>query len=294
MVIKSWQDQDALEQLAEIQRNGEVIEGVIRSIKPMKLPVLVDGKSVSKETTALLVALPGGVTGYCPAEEFRERVFRSYNQYVSRKESFVITRIDLDNNMALLSANKAAEIERGEFWDTITELVEQGTLEETEFEATINGRNPKNGNIHLRISGQDAYMFSNEWSWRSREIIDPQQGEVIKVKVVLFDKELGQVRVSRRLALPDPRDYLKTLNTNDIIAGRIESIHPIHGLYIEVENNVVLKGSRIKSLEKPEVGDYVSCRVQRIDTEKREGRVLILGYPRGKRKKKDIGSFLFE
>jgi small subunit ribosomal protein S1 len=47
-------------------------------------------------------------------------------------------------------------------------------------------------------------------------------------------------------------------------------------------------------LEEPIVGDIVSCTVRSIDKKKRHAKVVIVGYPRGKKKRKDLGAFLFE
>jgi small subunit ribosomal protein S1 len=294
MVLKSWQDNETLEVLAMKRRNQEIIEGVIRSIKPMNFPQVIDGNVVSEEQDTFLVALPGGVTGYCPVSEFREHNFRSYNQFITHKESFVITELDLPNQVAILSSTKAAEQLRQSFWLELESLKEDDLLEETVFEAIVTSYNQNSGVIHARISGQDVYMFRNEWSWQQREAIDVQQGEKIKVKVVLFDKETNLVRVSRRLALPDPRDYLNTLVVGQLIAGRVKNVDAIHGLFVEVENGVVLKASKVSALEQPDIGDFVSCRVRRINPEERRGRLVIISYPRGKRKKKDLGSFLFQ
>lgn len=294
MVVKSWSNDEVLEVLAEKHRNNEIVEGVVRSLKPMKLPKEVGGKVEMVEQPTLIVALPGGVTGYCPASAFREREFRSYAQFVTHKDSFMITGLDLENQIAFLSANKAAEQLRDEFWGLVQALESEGRLQEEVFEATVTSYNQERNVVHARISGQDVYMFRNEWSWRERDVIDAQQGEKIQVKILLFDKENGMVRVSRRAALPDPYALLQTLQTGDIIAGRVEHVHPIHGLFVEVENGVVLKAGKVRALEQPEVGDFVSCRVQRVEPDKRRGKVIILSYPRGKRKKKDLGSFLFE
>lgn len=294
MVTKSWESNEALEYLADKHRKSEVVEGVIRSLKTLKVPQEVNGEMKSVEQTTLLVALPGGVTGYCPATAFRERSFRSYTQFVSHKDSFVITEIDLENQIAILSAVKAAEQMSEILWGKLEAHEQEGSLSLESFEAVVTSYNQKSGVIHVRISGQDAYMFRDEWSWRERDVIDAQQGEKIQVKVVMFDKEQKLLRVSRRLALPDPYALLDTLRAGDIIAGRVSDVHPINGLYVEVENGVVLKGSKVRALEEPDVGDYVTCRVKNVDPEKRKGRVVILSYPRGKREKKDLGSFLFD
>lgn len=289
MVLKSWESKETLEQLATNQRNGDIVHGVIRSVKSMKLPP----KMVEEET--LIVALPGGVTGYCPASEFRERSFRNLEQFITHTDTFIVTRLDLDNQIAILSEKLAAEKQRSFFWETIEGLQAKNNLDSVTFEGIITGYNQLKGIVYVRISGQDTYMFRNEWSWRERDVIDAQTGSTVSVKVTLFDKETGSVRVSRRAAMKNPWELVgETLQVGQIIAGRVTNVHPIHGLYVEIENGVEIKAGKIRSLEEPDVGDFVSCRLQRLDTKKRNGRAIITGYPRGKQKKKDLGSFLFD
>jgi len=294
MVAKSWENNESLEELTARKRNGEIVDGVIRSLKSMKFPKLTAGEMKSVEQTILVVALPGGITGYCPAYEFRERDHRSYNQFVGHKESFIITELDLENQIAVLSANKAAAQLREGFWEQIELLKTQKEIENKVFEGVVTGYNNKTGVIYVRISGQDAYMYSTEWSWHEREAIDAQQGETVEVKIEKFDATEKLLRVSRKKALPDPYAYLDRLVKGEIIAGRVDAVHPIHGIFVEVENGVVLKAGKVRSLEEPDVGDKVTCRVSTIDAKERKGRVVIIDYPHGKRKKKDLGSFLFE
>lgn len=288
MVLRSWESKETLEQLATQQRNGDIVQGVIRSVKTMKLPP----KMVDEET--LIVALPGGVTGYCPASEFRERSFRNLEQFVTHTDSFIVTRLDLDNNIAILSEKLAAEKQRTFFWETIESLLEKKALDTVTFEGIVTGYNQPKGIVYVRISGQDTYMFRNEWSWNDRDVIDAQTGETISVKVTLFDKETGSVRVSRRAAMKDPWERIgESLQVGQVVAGRVTNVHHIHGLFVQIEDGVEIKASKVSSLEEPDVGDFVSCRIKKIDSKKRNGRVVIIGYPRGKQKKKALSDFLF-
>lgn len=295
MVVKSWSSEETLELLATKYRNGEIVNGVIRSLSPMSVPKVGENNEIThvKENT-LIVALPGGVTGYCPVSEFKEREFRSLNRFVGTPQSFVITRLDLDNQLALLSEKKAAAQLRDVFWDELTYLQSNESLENEIFEAVVTSINRKNGVIHVNIQGQDAYIYPSEWSWVERGGVDAQVGEKIQVIIEDFDKEEKMVRASRKKALPDPFDFLTKLKRDDIIAGKVVNVHTVHGLFVEVENGVVLKAGKPRKLEQPDIGDIVTCRVHTVDADKRRGKVYITGYPKGKRKKVDIGSFLFE
>ncbi|MEK3977438.1 30S ribosomal protein S1 [Psychrobacillus sp. FSL K6-2684] len=288
-VSKSWESNAKLEELANHQRNGEIVTGVIRSVKSMKLPPKM------QEESTLIVALPGGITGYCPASEFKERSFRNLEQFVTLQESFVITHLDLPSSIAILSEKQAAEKLREVFWEQLEDLQKNNLLDSVEFNGIITGYNQQKGIIYVHINGEDTYMYRNEWSWRERDVVDAQPGEKITVKVLMFDKEKRAVRVSRKAAIKDPWEIAADmLQVGQVIAGRVTQVHPIHGIYVQIEDGVELKASKVGALDEPSIDDFVSCRLQKLDTKARRGRVIIIGYPRGKRNKKDFGSFLFD
>lgn len=295
MITKSWNDEESLELLAEQFRFQEIVSGVVRSSMSMKLPVVrEDGSREDVEEETLIVQLPGGITGYCASSEFGERDYRSFARFIGTTQKFIITDLNLDHQIALLSEKKASARLRDVFWEDIIQADEEGILKDQEFNAIVSGYNREKGIIYVRLNGQDAYMFRREWSWYERDIVDAQVGETIQVKIELFDKDERILRVSRRKALPDPYDFLATLRKDQLIAGKVAAVHPIHGLFVEVENGVVLKAGKIRQLEEPDINDIVTCRVRTIDAEERKGKLMIIDYPRGKRKRKDLGSFLFE
>ncbi|TYS60690.1 S1 RNA-binding domain-containing protein [Bacillus infantis] len=295
MITESWKDQETLEELARKHRFNEILSGVIRSSLVMKIPVINDdGTKTVTEGDTLLVALPGGITGYCPASEFREREFRSLTRFVGTTQQFIITGLNLEEKVALLSEKRAAAQLRTEFWEDLLTKEVAGTLQEDMYEAVITGINQKNRNIFVRINGQDAFLFNRDWSWNRRDVVDAQIGETIQVKIERIDTENKRIQVSRKLALPDPKDFISSLRVNQVIAGKVSGIDPIHGLFVTVENNIVLKAGKVRKLEEPDIGDIVTCRVRSTSPEERQGKVIIIDYPRGKRKRKDLGSFLFE
>lgn len=295
MVLQSWSNEQTLEDLTKSSRNREIVYGVIRSLKNMNLPrKLDDGSTVVREVPTLIVALPGGVNGYCMGPDFRDFEIKSFNRFVGTKDAFVITELDLDNKVAFLSGTIANQMLADELWEELNEMESQDKLGEKEYKATVTGINTQKGVIHLRIQGQDAFMFRSEWSWNIREGIDAQVGETVTVKVLAIEPSLKMIRVSRKQTLADPMEFLNQIKKGDVIAGKIVQVSPLHGIFVEVETGVVLKGTKPRSLEEPDVGDRVTCRVDRVDSVKRRGRVIITNYPQGKRKKKDLGSFLFE
>ncbi|WP_281864820.1 hypothetical protein [Planomicrobium okeanokoites] len=297
MVVQSWSNESTLDELRIAHRKQEIVYGFIRSIKEMNLPVAQpDGSTVVREVPTLVVALPDGVTGYCPGPDFREFNIKSFHRFVGQRDAFVITKLDLEEKVAFLSGTKANEMLADQLWTELKAAEKAGTLSEKEYKATVTGINTQKGVVHARIQGQDAYMFRSEWSWNDREGIDAQVGEVISVKVtaISYETDLKMIRISRKQTLTDPMKFLEQIKKDDVIAGKVVQVSPEHGIFVEVETGVVLKGTKPRALEEPDVGDLVSCRVAKVDLDKRRGRVILLSYPQGKRKKKDLGSFLFE
>lgn len=295
ILTKSWNHEETLYELAEKHRNQEIVKGVVRSLDTMKIPVVNEKGEISMfEGETLIVALPGGVTGYCPSSEFRNREFKTLRGFVGTTQHFIVTRIDLEHQLALLSEKQAAAKLRDEFWSEIKQLEQNGELEDTIFDAVVSGVNQKNGTIHLYIQGQDCFMHRRDWDWSERPVVDAQRGETIKVKIVRYDETNGIVQVSRKKTLVDPKEILSELKHDQIIAAKVSAVSKLHGIFVTVEEGVELKAGKVRRLEEPDVGDIVTCRVQRVNPEERKGKVIIIDYPRGKRKKKDLGSFLFD
>lgn len=293
-MVKSWDTMDVLDDLARMRRDKELVTGVVRSVRRMKIPVYLEGKTEVIEGRTLIVALPGGVTGYCPAPLFTDRRIRFLDDVVSHKETFVIMDLNTEHQVAILSGIEADKILSVGFWNDIKEADEANQLAEKTFKGRVVGYNQERKIIYLRVNGQDTYMYRSDWSWQDRVIVDAQMGEIVDVVVVRYDAERKIVRVSRKAATPDPYKILYTLVPEQTVAGRVVTVHPIHGIFVEIETDVELKAFKIPALEEPEVGDLVRCVVRNVEPERRRGRVMIVGYPEGKRTRKDLGSFLFE
>lgn len=298
-LIKSWTNESALQELSRKHHFNEILEGVVRSVTTRTLKERGEDNELREiYKDVLVIALPGGITGYCPAEDFSDVKHRNYARFVGQKEKFMISQIDLNSEFVLLSGKAAQARLKEEFWTQVEDLKEQNALGEKTFEAVVTSINENNRVVHIKISGQDAYIKPNEWSWNRRDGIDTQRGETIQVQIMRFDREQGIVACSRRLALPDPYRFLSTLKKGDIIAGKVSQVSPIHGIFVQLENGLDVKAGKIARLDEPDVGETVSCRVvneiTREPNGRIRGRVLILDYPNGKRRKKDLGSFLFE
>jgi small subunit ribosomal protein S1 len=293
---QSWMDDEQLSELARIKRNNEITRGVVRSVGYKKIRILEDGHYVTKEVEVAFIMLEGGVLAYCPAHEFSAHQFKSLNGFTGTIQDVVIDELDLENRLALVSVKKADEIKKQRFYAELEELERKGKLTGKTFEGVVSGYNPKTERIFVKVNGADCYMLKYDWDWgRVRNLGDIiERGEKIKVKVIRFDKDRDLIRVSRKDTMPDPFEILENLKDMETVAGIVSEVHPIHGIFVQLDVGLEVKGMKPSYLEEPVVGDIVACKVRKIDRKNRRAKVVIVSYPRGKKKRKDIGSFLFE
>lgn len=288
--------QNEMENLAQHYRNQTVIKGIVQTVTFMNLPVQVNGEVKTVETEAAVFRLEGGVKAYCPAQEFREHNFRSLNGFIGHVQNLIIDRLDLDNSIAMVSVRKADAIESQNFWDQIKYLERKEALDEEIFTGVVQGVNESNKRIHVRVKGTDCYMMPNDWNWERNVDLraEVDRGMDVQVKVTRFDEENKIVRVSRKATVQDPFELLENMRENDLTVGNVVAVSPIHGIFVRVEEGVTLKATKPRKLEEPLPGDTVSCRIRELNAKERKGKVVIVDYPRGKKKMKDLTSFLYE
>lgn len=295
-LAQSWSSEEQLENLARMKRNREIVRGVITSVGTKKAKVLEEGKYVEKEMEIAVFLLEGGITAYCPANEFSDYGFKSLNGFTGTMQEFVIDHLDLEDHTAVVSVKKADRMKKDRFLDELEGLEKSGKLEERVFEGTVWGFNPRTRRIFVRVNGANCFMLPNDWSWERGRSIETQveRGEKVQVKVRRFDRENDLIQVSRRHTLEDPFKKLEKLKDMSTVAGKVSGVDPVHGIFVQLDVGLEVKGIKPSSLEEPVVGDIVSCSIRSIDRKNRHAKVVIVGYPRGKKKRKDLGSFLFE
>ncbi|MCS0824740.1 S1 RNA-binding domain-containing protein [Cytobacillus firmus] len=298
LTTKSWKSEEQLDDLARYKRNKEIVKGVVTSVGVIKARVLdADSQEyVNKETEIAYLMLENGVTAYCPAHEFSSHEFRSLNGFAGTMQEFLIDHLDLEQEILLVSIKKADEIKRAKFLSQLEVLEESDQLHEFVFDGTITGFDRRTRRIFVRVNGVDCTMYPDDYSWERGRRIEEQihRGENIKVKIIRFNKERNTIRVSRRHTMEDPYEKLESLQSRNAIAGKVSGVDAVHGIFIQLDVGLEVKGVKPNYLEEPVVGDVVSCAIRSIDKENRRAKVVITGYPRGKKKRRDVGAFLFE
>ena len=293
---QSWTSEEQLEELARYRRNNEIVRGVVQSVGTKKTRVLEDGKYVEKEMDVAVFLLEGGVTAYCPENEFSEYEFKSLNGFTGSIQEFIIDHLDIEGKMAAVSVKKADRIKRNRLFSQLEDMETKKSLKDATFKGTVSGYNPQTNRIFVRVGGADCFMMANDWNWgRVRDLASQiERGTTIEVKVLRFDKERELIQVSRRHAIEDPFKKLEQLKDMQTVAGKVTGVDPIHGIFVQLDVGLEVKGIKPRTLEEPVVGDIVSCSIRSIDRAKRHAKVVIVNYPRGKKQRKDVGAFLFE
>ncbi|MFJ6414444.1 S1 RNA-binding domain-containing protein [Terribacillus saccharophilus] len=295
-LLKSWNSNVELEELANKRRTGEITRGAVSSTTKMKMPTEENGRVVTKEVEVAIFRLEGGIRAYCPASEFSAHEFSSLIGFVGSIQEFVITALDLENEIATVSVKKADEIKSAAFWEELRTRKDEEALSEEVYEGVISGYNPQSRTIFVKVNGTNCFMNTAEWDHGRVRDVETQvtRGSKVEVKVLRIDEERQLVQVSRRAAIEDPFDQLEQMKDMEGIAGKITNVHPIHGIFVQLDNGLEVKGIKPRRLQEPDVGDIVSCRIRTIDKESRRCKVVIYAYPRGKKQKKDVASFLFD
>ncbi|WP_059172001.1 hypothetical protein [Bacillus sp. FJAT-27445] len=72
-----------------MKRNREIVRGVVSSVGTKKGKVLEDGKYVDKEIEIAVFLLKGGVSAYCPANEFSYYEFTTINGFTNTMQTFM-------------------------------------------------------------------------------------------------------------------------------------------------------------------------------------------------------------
>jgi small subunit ribosomal protein S1 len=296
LVIASWQDEEGLAYLQRLKRNNEMAKGVVRYVKKTTVRILQEGSYQKVDSEVAILMMENGLQIFCPKEEFSDHSFKTIAGFIGTIQEFIVENIDLEHRIATVSVKKADDIKSRAFWQKLIDLNQRGELEKTVFEGVVYGANPLTNKIYVRIEGTSCYMDVSDWDWNRRQPdVDllVSRGEKVSVVVTRFDPENKLVRVSRKHTMRDPFLDLEFLAKLDGVAGVVTTVHPRYGVFVQLDNGLEVKASVPRKLEEPVVGDVVRCIIQNIDKQNRRCRVVIIGYPRGKRKLKDFSSFLF-
>lgn len=290
--------QEVYESLSAAKRNKELVKAMVRSVtkQRMKLHNPETSKYEEQDVEYVVFALEDGAEGLCPAQEFSEYEYKSLSSFTGSIQEFLILEIDRESNKAAVSVRQADVMKSERFLKEIYKLNEDEQLGDITYEGVVTGRNDKTNTIFLKVEGTTCFMKRDDLDHERVFDIEDLAGrnQTMPVKVVRFNAETKQIQVSRKAAVEDPFEELYKLEPgNSTLVGVVSNVHPRDGIFVRLQKGCTIKASKPREVQEPDVGDIVSVRLTDINKEKRSARGVIFNYPQGKKKRKDLTSFLY-
>ncbi|GLO68281.1 MULTISPECIES: 30S ribosomal protein S1 [Oceanobacillus] len=289
--VESWETDVELELLTKAKRDNQILIGHVHMLHTLDTSKVENENTIEPRTARdnmelLQIILENGSNVYCTAENFAEYDYRTLRDFVGTQQELIVSDINLETRIALVSVKAADAVNKQKFIERLKTLQERKELASQTFEGIVRGIDPRTNTVYIRIAGVDCRMNPNEWDWShyyTWEIPDMvQRGEKIRVKVLSYDKESEFVRVSRKATIRDPYERIESLRNADRISGVVTKVHPVHGIFVQIEKGLDAKGMKLRHLPEPVVGDVVTCKVESVNPEKRHVKVMIHRYPNGK------------
>lgn len=296
--VESWSNEGHLEFLTKARREKQILTGHIHTLHNLDTSSVDEGKEVPQENMEIVqILLPNGINVYCPAKDFSEYPYRTLRDFVGTTQELLITDINLETHVAVGSVKEADAIAKKAFVEELTQLKAANQLGQRTFEGVVRGIDARTNTVYVRVNGADCRMSPDEWDWShyyNWEIPDMvQRGESIDVKVLEYNEENGFIRVSRKATIKDPYERIQSLQNAVAVSGRVVKVHPVHGIFVRIEEGLDAKGGKLPHLPEPVVGDIVSCTVESTNPKKRHCKVMIRRYPNGKKERSDATAFMF-
>lgn len=246
------------EQLEELQKRGEVIEGTI--LKQVKSGFIVDIGNAS-------AFLPGSQV------ELHSVTEAEAAQLIGTTHKFLILKMDRIRGNIVISRRAILEAAGAEEKAKALENLEEGQV----IDGTV--KNITSYGAFVDIGGVDGLVHNTDLSWKriahASDLLQP--GQKIKVKVIKFNKENSRISLGIKQLEEDPWKTISAeFPVNSVIKGKVTHVTE-YGIFVEVKPGVeglvyVSEVSWKKNISPQKListGDEIDVKVLDIDLEKR-------------------------
>jgi len=246
---KAWED------IMEAYENDEIIEAEVT--KRVKGGLVVDV----------------GVRGFIPASHVAIGYVEDLEDYVGETLKLKVIEVERENNNVVLSARKVLEKEM--------EAKKEETLEDLEKDQTVEGKVTKlvDFGAFIDLGGIEGLLHISEMSWgrigHPSDVLE--EGQVVDVKVLDFDKDNERISLGLKQLLPDPwEEFAEKHYEGEIIDGEITKIVDF-GAFMEVEEGIEglihisqLSHKHVKTADEVvSVGEEREAKIINIDPEQK-------------------------
>jgi len=239
--------------------------------------VVLDVKITGKNKGGFIAENPEGIEFFLPRSQ---AAVKDMNTLVGKSLKVKIIKIDTETESIIISRKKFLDDERKKRKEIVQELIDRDeVVEGTIKKITTYG-------MFVDVGGIDGLVHYSEISYKGP--VNPgtlyQEGEVIPVKAIKYDKDKRHLSLSVKAAMPDPWDEIKDeLETGDSIQVTISNIEP-YGAFVDLGNDIegflhISEISWDKNIKHPrdyiEEGQVVDVEVIEIDAKERRLRVSL-------------------
>jgi small subunit ribosomal protein S1 len=251
---------------AFIEKYGEnfediVVEGKVASVKPRAGFVVVDSD---------------GLEYFMPLAQGYLKVVDAVGKKIKAK----VLKVNKEQNSIIISRKKLIEDQKALKETKVNEIIQSGSA----VEATV--KKITSYGMFVDLGGVDGLVNYNEISYKGP--VNPsdyfEEGDVVEVVVVNFDKEKGHLSLSIKAALPNPWEEIKDqLEVGDTITVTVSNFES-YGAFVDLGNDIegLLHISEIswnKNVKHPKelltIGDEVNVEVIELDVDKKRLRVSL-------------------
>ncbi|RME90750.1 MAG: S1 RNA-binding domain-containing protein [Anaerolineae bacterium] len=270
--------------------NGNVVLSYTRALEQIAwdhVERMLEEKQVIESTISGynkggLIVMIEGLRGFVPASQvstLRRSIAvgdtpeQRWGKMVGEPIAVRIIEVDRNRRRLILSERAASDESR--------QAIKERVIEELEVGKTYRGRVTSLANFgaFVNIRGADGLIHLSELSWERvehpREVLEV--GQEVDVKVISIDKERKRIGLSLRQLTEDPwKEKLEKYRVGQLVEGVITRLTKF-GAFARLENDIegLIHISEISEehIEHPKevlkVGDVVTLRIIRIDTEQR-------------------------
>jgi small subunit ribosomal protein S1 len=193
---------------------------------------IIRGKIVSRVKGGLSVDI--GLQAFLPGSQVDLRPIKDMDSLVNTEHDFKIVKYNKRRGNIVLSRRALLEAERAVLREETLKNIEEGAI----VEGTV--KNITDYGLFIDLGGIDGLVHITDMSWG--RVGHPsemhQVGDLVKVKVLNFDRNRERVSLGIKQLTPDPwSDAEKKFPIGSSVEGRVVSLTD-YGVFVEVEQGV--------------------------------------------------------
>ncbi|MBN1918088.1 MAG: 30S ribosomal protein S1 [Verrucomicrobia bacterium] len=230
VLLEKLEDNDGLVALSKIKAERQIRwEETMRRCKEGEK---VSGKIVRKVRGGLIVDI--GMDAFLPASQVDIKHVAHIEDYIGQTLEFKLIKINPERRNVVVSRRELLEEERARNRAKLIEEIEEGQVR------TGMVKNITDFGAFIDLFGLDGLLHITDMSWgrvgHPSEVLEI--GQMVRVKVLHFDRERQRIALGLKQLEPNPWDNIEEkYPVGSIVRGRIVSLQP-YGAFIELAKGV--------------------------------------------------------